>query len=262
MESYERLVEKGEFKTDLPREALRSVADFFHRREGQMEKKERVISEVSIDADLTDLKARIAIDNLVVDSVDPVTQISTNDGDYVGVISYEEDDFFYTYTDYHDRFGEQKKSVCAQCVNDELPVEQVHHYTRSTENYNYEEARSLLASHYLLDHRGMTPQEVVSEYGNKSEDSVIERDVSEVARSIELDEIDISVKTGASLISGSTVGGNLLITSANGSNLAIESLTTSGAQGTVPQSNGDGTIDMVQVDAPIDVLTAGTLINL
>jgi hypothetical protein len=262
MESYEKLVEKDRFKTSLSREVLRSVANFFHHREGQMETKGRAVSQVSIEADITELKARIAIDNLVVDSVDPVTQISTDDGDYVGVISYEEDDFFYTYTDYHDRFGEQKKSVCAQCVNEELPVEQVHHYTRSTENYDYDEARSLLAAHYLLDHEDMTPEEVVSEYGDGSIGLNIKQDVSEVAKLINVDEIDISVKTGASLISGSTVGGNLMITSANGSNLAIESLTTSSAQGTVPQSKGDGTLEMVQVDSPVDVLTAGTLINL
>ncbi len=264
MPTYSSLLDEQGATQSVPIEVLRDVASFFHDNEGELFSKTEVTDQLVDQLDIEPGMVRRAVDNLALDSVDPVVQVPTKSGPHVGVIEYEEDDYFYTYTDHDDVLGKRVRSVCATCVNEELALENVHHYTRAESEYSEKEARLLLAAHYYVDHQGMSVEDIIDTVGINGATPPAEITVNSIAQIIEPDEIDIDVpvNTGASLLSNSTVGGNLVITTANGSDLTIETLSTSGPAGTAPISDGNGSVDMVSIDATEEQTIAQALINL
>jgi len=264
MPTYSSLLDEQGATQSVPIGVLRDVASFFHDNEGELFNKLEVADRLVEQLEIKPAMARRAVDNLALDSVDPVVQVPTESGPHVGVIEYEESDYYYTYTDHDDVLGKQVRSVCATCVNKELTLDNVHHYTRAESEYSEEEAQLLLAAHQYVDHQGMSLGDIIQDVGADGAVAPTEITASSIAQIIDLEKVDIDVpvNTGASLLSNSTVGGNIVITSANGSDLKVETLSTNGSAGTAPVSNGDGTLSMVTVDATQEETLAQTLINL
>jgi len=264
MPSYKELVDSDTVATPVPEEVLRETADFFHANEGELYPKAMATRVVASRVGVSRALAQRAVDNLALDSVDPVVQVKTSNTPHVGVVDFAVEDFYYTYTDHHDVLGELRRAVCASCVNEGLSASAVHHYTRPADAYDPAEARGLLAAHYYLDHAEMHLQDVAIRFARRGATPPTVRSVEAVAAILDPDKvnIDVAVETGATLLTGSTVGGNLIITSANGSDLNIETLVTGASEGTVPQANADGTLEMVQVNAPSGNVVAGSLIGL
>ena len=230
MATYESLLEQEGATQSVPKSVLRDVASYFHSNEGELFEKSNVTAQIAEELDIEPELAKRAIDNLALDSVDPVVQVPAQSGPHVGVISYRERDYYYTHVDHNDVLGKQKRSVCAACVDENVTLDEVRHYTRSEEEYNREEARLLLAAHYYVSHDTRSIEEIIQEVG-----------------------ID-----GATIPDSPTVQSS----SANGSDLDITSLSTTGPAGTAPVSNGDGTLSMVTVDATQEKTLAQALINL
>lgn len=155
---------------------LRDGADFFHDHEGTLftrtEARDKLYDDVGIDTEVCD----DVIAQLVSDTVDPVVQVNN----HVGVIEFHEFDGAYGYIEYDDVIGKAKRVVCQQCVNEADRDKDVTHATAGDPHGSYGDSAdydNLLAGiheHYETAH------------------SVVPEDVA----------------TGATLASGTTIGGN------------------------------------------------------
>jgi hypothetical protein len=113
---------------------------------------------------------RESIVELVNDSVDPVQQVILDGERYIGVIDYREHDGWYEYTRWDDSNGKVNIGVCARCVQKAEKVSQV----SRTVGDSTEKAREKFRKHYRKEHT-RKPDEI---------------------------------ETGATLLSGTTIGGN------------------------------------------------------
>lgn len=173
-------------RSDLVKDNVRGVADWFHDREGELFDRHNVIHDLADDFDLTPQEANTVLSDLVGDIVDPVIQIDDGETLWVGVIDYESHDFWYQYTDFDPFFGEQPKGVCAQCVHEatfdkDVAYAMPGYGTLSTED-GIEEVEEVLTGHFKKKHPGV--------------------------------EVE-TIETGASLLSPTTIGGNEAIHKGN-----------------------------------------------
>lgn len=201
------IIQQKEHEKRKKEDHIRDIADWFHDNEGELEHKGEVVKQIVDDEELDinspdslDDRAfiRSLIHDLVSDHVDPVQQIPTADGDYVGVIQYEEHGGYYTYTEYHDIEEEYTRAVCGLCIDSS---------SRSTEPYTR--------------HAG--------EFGNSPLGD------KDKLHQILLDHIEeehtgheANVETGATLASGTTIAGNTAIHLGNESFLDESGDTASG----------------------------------
>lgn len=159
---------------------IRDAADWFHDHEGEMferdEARDRLADDINVDDDV----AQSLIAELVGDTVDPIVQARANGIKYVGVAEFKEFEGAYGYLDYDDVMGKRKRVVCQQCVNEAEYDNQVTHATAGDPNGTFG--------------------------SNDSYSDLLEgvHDHYEDAHSV----IPSEVKTGASLASGTTIGGN------------------------------------------------------
>lgn len=174
----EELLEETEPIQKQVKPHLREVADWFHNHEGDMFKREEAAERVADEFDLDDDLALHVVRNLVSDVVDPIVQVSTRGTKYVGVVEFKEFDGAYGYVDYDDVKGKRKRVVCAQCVHEAEYDTEVAHATQGVgsfcEKAQYVDLISGIHKHYERAH----------------------------------DKEPEKVETGASLVSGTTIGGN------------------------------------------------------
>ena len=162
---------------------LRPAADFFHRNEvtrfGRKEAREEIGKELEVDENT----AGAVIAQLVSDKVDPIVQVATDDEKFVGVAEFHEFDGAYGYLEYDDAIGARRRVVCQQCVNDSDFDNEVTHATEQSpdpgsstfkQDVEYTDLVGKVHSHYQDEHESM-PTEIA---------------------------------TGATLASGTTIGGN------------------------------------------------------
>jgi len=159
---------------------LREAADFFHEHEGTFFERGEAIAQLSDELSIEQDIAGQVIAELVGDIVDPVVLSAVDGEKYVGVVEFEEFDGAYGYVDYHDVRGPDKRVVCQQCVNEASLDTQVAHATAGdpsgtvASGADYDELLDIVHEHYADSHE------------------VVPKDVS----------------TGATLASGTTIGGN------------------------------------------------------
>lgn len=162
---------------------LRPAAEFFHSHEGDMFNRSEARNNIVEELDISGHLAREVINQLVSDKVDPVVQVTTNGTKYVGVVEFYEFDGAYGYLEYDDVIGERKRVVCQQCVNEADFDKEVSHATEKSqspdsstfkESVEYDELLKQVHSHYS-DAHSVNPEEI---------------------------------ETGATLASGTTIGGN------------------------------------------------------
>lgn len=156
---------------------IRAAAEWFHEREGEMFEREEAEEKLQKKLDIEEDLASELVSELVSDAVDPVIQVNNSKGSFVGVAEYREFEGSYGFIDYDDVQGKRKKVVCAQCVKEAVKDTEVAHSTGDIRT-EYEELVEEVHDHYSVNHH--KPPE--------------------------------TVKTGATLAAGTTVGGNRVAT--------------------------------------------------
>jgi len=173
----EKVIEQAKEEKQRERDLLRPVAEWFHEREGKLFTRQEAVDLLVDELSANDerLLNRV-VANLATDRVDPVQNVVTDDGKYVGVLDYGEHSFWYEYVEVDDVHGRMNVGVCAQCVSEASSDAEVARGCGTTE-----ELAERIADHYSDEH-------------SESPDSV---------------------ETGATLVSGTTIAGNSAINSAN-----------------------------------------------
>lgn len=180
MRKPEDVLEKAEAEREELEGHIRDAAEWFHDREGKVFERPEAQGFIADKLDIDHSVAGQLIGELVGDTVDPVIQIPVENGRYVGIIDYVEFDVAYGYVDYHDRLGKRKRVVCAQCVHTSTYDTEVTHATGGDpqgsfdRNADYDDLYAAVKEHFENAH----------------------------------DVPPSTVETGASLASGTTIGGN------------------------------------------------------
>jgi len=181
---------------------LRACADVFHDNEGELFTRTEAISLLEDKVDIDSTTASHTLGQLVGDTVDPIIQIEHEGEKYVGIIEFHEFAGAYGYINYDDLFGQGKRVVCQQCVNEaELDSEVVHATAGdphgSYGDVDYDDLLDGVHQHYEDAH----------------------------------DEVPEDVETGASLASGTTIGGNTAFHEGNFSGGAFSDSGADNSQG-------------------------------
>jgi streptogramin lyase len=201
----EKVLEKAEKQREHRQQLLRPVAEFFHEHEGEMFERYEAVEELQeylkqkgeipledYEGDTERLLHQV-IGKLCDDRVDPVQNVKRDRKKYVGVIEYEEHDYWYEYIEVDDIDGRRNIGVCAKCVQEADRDVEVAKGIGTTE-----ELDKKIRDHYYEKHS----------------------------------EEPAGVKTGATLASGTTIAGNNAITSANdGSGSGLDADLYRGIQG-------------------------------
>jgi len=159
---------------------IRESAEVFHDNEGELFTRAEATQLVTDELDISTDVARDVIAQLVGDTVDPIVQIANKGEKYIGVIEFHEFDGAYGYINYDDQFGKGKRVICQQCVNEATVDSEVTHATANDPMGSFADGASW---DELL--------EGVHQHYEKAHDVMPE-----------------NIKTGATLSSGTTIGGN------------------------------------------------------
>jgi len=197
----EQLISKHQEQQQNRGELAEQALEWFLQEEnvGQLYPRGDVVEELSQHLSVSTDRANMSISDTVGDIVDPVQQVSTLDGKYVGVIKYSPftQEGAYGYVDFDDQKGRRKRVVCAKCVEDNEYDENISHATQgegtSSVGATWDQLLNKITSHYVDSH----------------------------------DEGPSSIQPGASLVSGTTIDGNKSFHAGNdgpGSGLDADSL--------------------------------------
>ena len=234
------VLENAEPLVEQVADYLRPAAEWFHKHEGTLFQRSEAREKLGKKLDVGKSLADNIISQLVTDTEDPVIHVEQSGG-LVGVVEFHEFDGAYGYINFHSRHGKQKRVVCQQCVNEATHDRSVTHASEYDpegsfpDKASYKDLRDAIHEHYENAH----------------------------------DECPSDVKTGATLASGTTIGGNTAYHSgiglqanlpANGYNISnvssfdatsasIETITGNGK----PYSTSDG--------SDITTYTSGTIVN-
>lgn len=273
-------------------ENAETVAQHFIANAGTLYPAREAISQAqsAVATDLTGQQAQDILAHLAEDRVDPVSAVHTQDGLYFGVIDYQEQDFYYETTIYHDLIGETTMGVCSACVNQHAydsqavsrpaiddHLQQVHTNAvvpgESGSQLNVgetpQERRNALGKHYVNDHTTLTPLDVGRSASGKSGHKIAEEHGVDPTKPTDVINQQFSVgemwdeygatilglqqdhdlgigdvQVGASLVSGTTIGGNTALHGGNLGSFNVENFGTAGASGEVPTSDGAGNLTM------------------
>jgi len=228
----DEIIEEAERRSDAIAAHYLPAAEWFLGRDGLL-RREEAIDDLASDREVDREVAAAVVGHLVGDEVDPVQQIVQPGGDrFVGVIDHAEHGWFYAYDRYDDVDGRERRAVCAHCVHEERAAANVGHVTRTPSAYDLDGVRLALALHYHVDHEGralvdvlaadlgVDPATFAARHGLSGPGALTLRDVTRrlhddpALRSIVADAADslsvpdVDVEPGASLVSGTTIGGN------------------------------------------------------
>lgn len=212
--SPETALKSAEDSYELVDSHLRPVADWFHEREGELFDRRKVLADLSDDFGISEDDANRVISNLVGDRVDPVVQVDDGDTLWVGVIRYEEHDFYYEYDDYHPAYKKRPKLVCAQCVH-EAEFDHEVAFAAPGEGSLSPDATVEMAEERMRSH------------------------FNESHPAVSVDEVN----TGASLVSPTTIGGNEAIHKGNMSTEADADTVDALHAADLAPSHNDGSVN-------------------
>ena len=194
----ETIIEQAEAEREEMQSLLRPVAEFFHSHEGELFERYEAVSKLVTDESIPSDDERTlhrVVGNLAADRVDPVQNVVRDSAKYVGVLEYEEHDFWYEYVEVDDVHGRMNVGVCAQCVSEASSDAAVAKGVGTTE-----ELDGKIREHYAEKH-SESPSEI---------------------------------ETGATLVSGTTIAGNSAIHSGNdGTGSGLDADTVQGNDSTV-----------------------------
>ena len=188
--------EEQQTRGELAKDALQWFLD---DNVGKLFPRDGVVEELSEELDISTSRANTAISDTVGDIVDPVQQVTTQDGKYVGIIDYKvfSDEGAYGYIDFDDRKGKRKRVVCARCIEKFEYDEDITHATQgegsSKPDATWQQLLNKVTSHYADEHS----------------------------------TVPSTIDPGASLVSGTTISGNTAFHAGNdgaGSGLVSETV--------------------------------------
>jgi len=152
------------------------VAEYFIERDGELFEVDEAVQDVSDEFGVSQRVASQILRELYSDIVDPVIRVPRSGTSYVGVVEYVERDGWYGYIHYDDIDGKVRRGVCAKDVLEGVKDSEVGYADRDP-SVGWDEI-----------------DEVFEEYYNDAYPDV--------------DRTEVNVEVGASLLSGTTVGGN------------------------------------------------------
>lgn len=192
----EEIIGRADGHRDRVYDNVRDASDWFHDRVGGLLPREDAQDQLQDDLDVEPEIAHSLITELVGDLVDPVIQVNTTDGRFVGIVDFHEYEGAYGYTDYDDVDGRRPRVVCVRCVEQAERDNQVSHATAGEGNMpgeaSYQDLYAAVMVHYDEQH------------------------------DVEPD----GVETGASLASGTTVNSNTAWHDGNVSGTGAASITS------------------------------------
>lgn len=199
MDSFDpfELTEKAHREQDELNELAQDALQWFlaDDKVGELYPREDLTRQLAGDLGIDITIASEVIDSLVGDIVDPIQQVRTRDGIFVGAIEYHEfnDSGAYGYIHHDDRLGNAKRVVCSKCVEENILDENITHATQGSgtcrHNASWQDLLNKITSHYSAAH-------------------------SEGPETIEV---------GASLLSGTTISGNTALHGGNQSSFPVDS---------------------------------------
>jgi hypothetical protein len=209
MVSAEQVLSDTEKREMDIRHLLRPVAEWFHDHEGELYERgavvARIADDLSTDESHTTAEVNLAIGDIVGDGVDPIIQVETGDGKYVGVADYSQGPFWYGYTAYHTGVGRLHKVVCAECVTESKEEKDVYAPRWEPGEYDDDEMRGLMTAHHAARHADMDATAVVEEYtdGYSPDGNVTPADIApHIDHEAYIASLDLgAVETGATLVS-------------------------------------------------------------
>lgn len=260
MRDPDDVIEEAEREREAIREHYLPAVEWFLDTPG-LERREEVVEDLAAGLELEEQVARAVVSHLVSDDMDPVQQVTKpSEGRFVGVISYAEHGWFYTFDRYDDVEGRQTRAVCARCVREAESEAAVSHYTRSATDYDHDAATAALGLHHRVDHEdasvgtavrdllGVAPGALAE---SDSEGLTVDRAVASIEERGSLSRVgnrvrsaipDLDVDPGATLVSGTTMGGNQAWHAGNvsgGSNVTVGTTSISLSQGSGSGLNAD-----------------------
>lgn len=207
------VLEEARTQIERVEDYLRPAAEFFHSHEGEMFGRNAANKQLAEALDIDEKTAGAVIGQLVSDKVDPVVQVASNNGRFIGVAEFHEFDGAYGYLEYDDAIGARRRVVCQKCVNDADFDKEVTHATEQSMNpesstfkqdVEYEDLVDKIHQHYQRAH----------------------------------ESVPTEIETGATLASGTTIGGNTAWHSGNdGNGSGLDADTVSGYNVTVSSSS-------------------------
>lgn len=235
---------------------VNDAATYFLKKQGNLFPREEAHEKIEEHLGVSTRMAGKILASLVGDDVDPIIQVENGEGRFIGVVEYKTGDGWYGYIDYDDMLGDRKCVICAQCVKENRTDDSI---TKAVEGegsfkgrntYSYGELEEAIHLHYENAHDGVRPRDV---------------------------------EVGASLISGTTIGGNTSWHAGNdgsGSGLApdpttiqeggtvavnVEDLASGLTDGNAFVANSTGGVDGVSGDITVNSgtgMTGGATISL
>lgn len=158
-----RVKQEQEETSNLAVETLQWFLD--DNRIGELYPRPDVVQALSEHLEVDNRKASIAVSSVVGDIVDPVQQVTTEEGKFVGVIEYKvyHDSGAYAYIHFDDRQLQRKRVVCAKCV-EEADLDGDVSYAEqgegtSNEDVSWEQLLNKITSHYANAHNE-APEEI------------------------------------------------------------------------------------------------------
>ena len=228
----DEVIQTAERQREAIREHYLPAVEWFLENPG-MGPRGEVVADLAARLEVDEATANAVVGHLVEDEADPVQQVlQPKDGKFVGVIDHAEHDWYYAYDRYDDVEGRQRRAVCAHCVHAEREAADVVHFTRAPDEYDRGLAETALGLHYQVDHAERALVQVLEEDLDLDVSAFIRRhDLSGPAR-ISLHDVtrrldadpdlqaargngadglsvpDVDHEPGASLVSGTTIGGH------------------------------------------------------
>jgi len=213
----ETIIEESKTIQEQVKPHLREAATFFHENEGELFTLEEATGLIASELEIDNTIAARTISQLVGDTVDPVIQVQKDTDKYVGVVEFHEFDGVYGYINYDDQFGKGKRVVCQQCVNEATLDTEVTHATENdpvgsfSGGATWDELVNAVHKHYA-DVHSVVPE---------------------------------NIATGATLASGTTIGGNTSFHAGNESNIDHNNLSnrTHSGDNLTPSSVSSDTLE-------------------
>lgn len=168
-------------------EALAEDALAWFQNHGDVYERSNAVALLAAELDVDEPRVERTIAHLIEDHVDPVQQIATRAGRYVGVLSYQEhDEWWYSFTEFDSLTGEHERGVCGVCVA--AAERDTEPFTRKTDPRGQppvgggrDDLARVMDRHYVLEHADLDVERVLEALGVSAGELLerIERDVLE-----------------------------------------------------------------------------------